>query len=286
MLEISRFSPNVAGRLVAQPAKVSEHPPSAQARHNGRALLELHHDLICRQLDRLGRQSGLPAHEAEELRSWALYRLVEDDYRILASWTGRSSFATYLTVVLVNLARDYRIHLWGKWRPSAEAKRGGPAALLLERLWGRDGLSLDEAIARIRTELADPPSREQLEEIAARLPRRVGRRRVGEDELERIAVDGQVAAGLERREEAGLADRTREVLRTLLRALPAEDRLLLRLHFRDGLTLAAIAPAFGKPQRSLYGRRNRCLRNLRRGLEQAGLGSCPAVEIDDPSLWA
>ena len=253
---------------------------------DGRALLEVHYELIHRRLRRLGRQFGLPAHEAEELGSWALLKLVEDDYRILSSWSGRSSFGTFLTVVLANLARDYRIHLWGKWRPSAEARRGGPAAVALERLWLRDGLSLEDAISRTRTEVEEPPSHAELERIAARLPRRTGRRRVDEEELEGIPVDGRVEAGLEGQERAGLADRVREVLRALLQELPDADRLLLCLHFRDGLTLAAIAPLFGTPQRALYGRRDRCLRRLRAGLERVGLGGLPALEIDDPSLWA
>ncbi len=271
----------------AGPARASLASACAEAAGNpgGRALLEAHLDLIRRKLQRLGRQSGLPEHEAEELLSWAVFKLVEDDYRILAAWTGRSSFETYLTVVLVNLARDYRIHLWGKWRPSAEARRGGPAAVLLERLWERDGLSLKEAIERTRVELREPPSRGQLEGIAARLRRRPGRRRVGEEELERIPVDGRVEDGLVRQECAGLAEQVREVLRTLLQEMPAEDRLLLRLHFRDGLTLAAIAPVLSAPQRALYGRRDRSLRRLREGLERAGLGGFPEVEIDDPSLW-
>jgi DNA-directed RNA polymerase specialized sigma24 family protein len=88
-------------------------------------LLETHFDLICQKLHHLSRHSGLPEHESDELRSWALFKLVEDDYRILTSWQGRSSFPTYLNVVLVNLMRDYRTHVWGKWRPSAAARRLG-----------------------------------------------------------------------------------------------------------------------------------------------------------------
>lgn len=270
--------------LVTRRAPVGS-PSTSAVNPGGRVLLERHYDLICQKLDRLGRQSGLPEHDAEELRSWALFRLVEDDYRILGSWTGRSSFATYLRVVLVNLARDYRIHLWGKWRPSAEARRRGPAGVMLERLWGRDGLTLDEAIARIRVELPDPPSRERLEEIAARLPRRVGRRRVGEEELCRIPVDGEAEIRLEAQELAAPAARVREVLRGLLHELPTDDLLLLRLHFRDGLSLAAVAHLFAAPQRLLYRRRNRCLRQLRRGLEQAGIRRFLKVEIDDPAVW-
>ena len=94
--------------------------PTSAAR--GRALLENHFEFIQRLLRHLSHRSGLPEHEAEEFRSWALFKLVEDDYRMLALWQGRSSFSTYLNVVLVNLMRDFRIQVWGKWRPSAAAR--------------------------------------------------------------------------------------------------------------------------------------------------------------------
>ena len=89
----------------------------------GRQLLETHLDLIQRKLHHLSRRSGLPDLEAEEFRSWALLKLIEDDYQILGQWEGRSSLPTFLAVVLVNLVRDYRIQIWGKWRPSAEVDR-------------------------------------------------------------------------------------------------------------------------------------------------------------------
>src|SRR5215208_5464467 len=46
----------------------------------------------------------------------------------------RSSLPTYVTVVIQRLFLDYRNRLWGKWRPSSDAKRLGPTAMLLERL--------------------------------------------------------------------------------------------------------------------------------------------------------
>lgn len=237
----------------------------------GRKLLETHYDLIQKKLSRLGRKSGLPEHEAEELRSWALFKLVEDDSRILAAWKGRSSFSTYLTVILVNLMRDYRIHVWGKWRPSMAARRRGREAVLLERLWVRDGLSLDEAIERMRTEHHVPLSRADLERIAVELPRRIERRQVGEEELRNVAVDGRVEARIEEKERIQAARRLREALLPAFRALSAEDRLLLKLHCQDGLSMAAISPVLGRPQRELYSAWDRCLKRLRRALEQAGL---------------
>ncbi|HEV2852152.1 MAG TPA: sigma-70 family RNA polymerase sigma factor [Thermoanaerobaculia bacterium] len=245
--------------------------PAAKPASRGRTLLETHFDLVQKRLQHLSRRSGLPEHEAEEFRSWALLKLVEEDYRILARWEGRSSFLTYLTVVLVNLMRDYRIHVWGKWRPSAAARREGNEAVLLERLLFRDGLSLDEAIQRMRTEhgVSLPPA--ELERIAAALPQRTGRRRADEEELLRIPVDGRVEAGVEGKERARTAARLREVLPPLLRELPAEERRVLELHYRGGSSMAAIALLVGRPQRELYASRDRCLRKLRRSLENAGL---------------
>jgi RNA polymerase sigma factor for flagellar operon FliA len=234
-------------------------------------LLETHFDLICQKLHRLSRHSGLPDHETEELRSWALFKLVEDDYRILASWQGRSSFPTYLNVVLVNLMRDYRSHVWGKWRPSAAARRLGPESVLLERLLVRDGLPLDEALERMRTEPGVSLSRAELEGIALKLPQRSRTRWVGEEEMLNFPTDGQVESRIEDGEHAATAAQLRELLLPTFRSLPPEERRLLKLHYWDGLSMAAIAPLLGRSQRKLYAARDRCLKKIRRHLEKAGL---------------
>ena len=98
--------------------------------------------MIRQRLDRLSRRSGLPEDEAEEFRSWALFKLVDNDYRILASWQGRSSLSTFLTVVLVNPHAGLPLSCLGQ-----VAFRGGPPArgseaVLLERLLGARRSSL------------------------------------------------------------------------------------------------------------------------------------------------
>jgi RNA polymerase sigma factor (sigma-70 family) len=250
-----------------QPAPSSPDPVS-----RGRALLETQYHLIQKKLHHLSRRSGLPEHEAEEFRSWALFKLVEDDSRVLASWEGRSAFPTFLTVVLVNLMRDYRTHIWGKWRPTAAARKLGREAVLLEQLCSRDGLSLDEAIERMRTEHGVSLSRTELERIAALLTPRRERRRVSEDVLLRIPVDGQVERRIEDAERSRTEEQLRVLLAPLLQSLPAEDRLLLKLHYWDGLSMASISPLLGRPQRELYSVRDKCLKKIRRNLEGAGLG--------------
>jgi RNA polymerase sigma factor (sigma-70 family) len=250
----------------------------------GRELLTNNFDLIQQRLRHLSQHSGLPDHEAEEFQSWALFKLVENDYRALASWQGRSSFSTYLTVILVNLMRDYRIHLWGKWRPSAEARRQGNQAVLLERLWMRDGLPLDEAIDQMRTGKGVSLSRAELERIASCLPQRTLRRIVGEEELQQIGINGRVCARIEDGERYRLASRLQELWLPLLRSLPAEDRRLLKLHYWDGLSMAVIAPLLMKPQKALYSLRDRCLKKLRRALEDAGLDAKQMSVLTDGTL--
>jgi RNA polymerase sigma factor (sigma-70 family) len=259
-------------------------PRRATPSSRGRALLEEHFSLVQKRLDHLSHASGLPEHEADEFRSWALFRLVENDYRILGSWEGRSSFSTYLTVALVNLMRDYRTHVWGKWRPSAAARRQGLEAVLLERLRFRDHLPWSEAIDRVQAERGSVLSREELERIADSLPGRSERRIVGEEELLRVAVDGKVEERVLRGEGAPLVARFRGKLLSLLRALPAEDRLLLKLHFRDGLTIAAIAPVLRLPQKKLYSQRDRCLKELRRAFLAEGLDFEEVSKFLDPTL--
>jgi DNA-directed RNA polymerase specialized sigma24 family protein len=260
-------------RRAAAPPGLTLHGAQAEptTAGRGRALLETHFVLVRKKLLHLGRRSGLPAHEAEEFGSWALYKLVENDYRILGSWEGRSSLSTYLTVVLFRLMQDYRVQVWGRWRPSAAARREGGEAVLLERLLACNGLSVGEAVARVRDETGIALPDEQVERIAAGLPGRARRRSVSVEQLHFCAVDGQVETRIEAGERARTAELVRRVLSAAWRELPAEDGLLLELHFAKNLTIASISRMLRKPQRDLYLRRNRCLARLRRKLEEAGL---------------
>ena len=86
-----------------------------------------------------------------------------------------------------------------------------------------------------------------------------------------LCVDGQVESRIEDGERSRIEERLRELLTPLLQSLPAQDRLLLKLYYWDGLSMAAIAPLLGCPQRELYSVRDKCLKKLRLNLEDAGL---------------
>lgn len=253
--------------------------PEPAAVSHGRMLLDEHLDLIRSKLRGISRHSGLPALDAEEFPSWAFVKLMDDDCRILGKWEGRSSFPAFLSVVLRNLLRDYRIHLWGRWRPCVASSQRGQEFVLLERLVVRDRLSIEEALERLRMEHGVSLPAEDAEQIAALFRIRPDHRTVSDLVLLETPVDGHVESRVEEEERARIAKRLSELLVPLLQSLPAEERLILKLHFFDGLSMAKIDPILGRPQRELYGVRDRCLKRLRRSLHESGVGLKQAREI-------
>ncbi len=146
---------------------------------------------IDRIITRTARRLALGRDEAEDFGSWVRLRLIEDDYRVIRGFAGRSSIATYLTAVVQNLACDYRMRHWGRWRPSAAAERLGVEAVWLEVLRERDGFSLDEAVEKLLADYGTRRSRAELVDLAGRLPRRVRTRLEGGDGLDEVASDAR-----------------------------------------------------------------------------------------------
>src|SRR5438067_1800408 len=88
--------------------------------------------------------------DVDDFASTVKLALIDNDYSVLRAWEGRSSLATYLTVIIQRLLADERFRTLGRWRPSAEAKRMGEAGILLEMLIRRDERSLVEAVPMVR----------------------------------------------------------------------------------------------------------------------------------------
>jgi RNA polymerase sigma factor (sigma-70 family) len=227
--------------------------------------------LIERVIDRVARRGRLDGPEREEFGSWVKLKLIEDDYRILRAFGGRSRLSTYLERVVQRLYLDSRVALWGRFHSSAEARRLGPMALRLERLIVRDGLLLEEAIEVLRTNHRVTETPERLREIARALPPRQRRTFVAEAMLPDLP-NGAPGSDerLDRELEVRAAARLQRALREAREALPAEDRMILSMRYEDGLTVAQIGRTLGLPQKALYGRIERILDRLRRELEARG----------------
>jgi RNA polymerase sigma factor (sigma-70 family) len=220
----------------------------------------------------IARRNGLGAADREELGSIVRLRLVENDHNILRRFEGRSRFETYLTTVVQRIFLDERIRRWGKWRPSAEARRLGPLAVRLQELMGRDGLPADQAIEVLRAAHGPGDSRDELRRLAQRIPVPSPRRFVGEDALEGLATSGEEAErGAREKEERRAASDAEAHLTRALAGLTSEERLLVKMRFQDSFTVAEIAIALRLPVKPLYRRFEALLSGLRRALESAGL---------------
>jgi RNA polymerase sigma factor for flagellar operon FliA len=216
---------------------------------------------------------GLAGDDSADCASWVKSRLIEDDYAILRKFRGESSITTYLTVVIAMLVRDYRVRRWGRWRPSAAARRMGTVATRLEKLVYRQGYRLDEAAELLRsrgeTDLSDREIVTAFKELPPRAPLRPVD--VGPEPL----AAAQAAGGAEDvvESEAAATERRsieRAVARGLERLAP-QDRLVLRMRFWAGSTVADIARGLGVPQKPLYRQIERALAQLRSELETAGV---------------
>ena len=217
--------------------------------------------------------------EAEDFEQTVKLKLIENDYAILAKFQGKSSLSTYLATVIHNLFRDYRIAKWGKWRPSAKARRLGTVAVQMEVLVSRDGFSREEAIEILKKNHKVDSTRLELGRLAEQLPARTMRRFQGEETLEQVGEPGSVEQRLEDSEKAERLSRTEAALAGALERIDVEDRLLLRLRFQEGFSVAQIARRLGLEQRPLYSRYEKCLRALRGAMEQNGVSAEDVREI-------
>jgi RNA polymerase sigma factor for flagellar operon FliA len=254
--------------------------PRADRDGSGEALFLSQLDVIERVISFVSSRHHLPGSEGDDFGSHVKLKLIEDDYAILKKFEGRSSLRTYLTVVIQRLFLDYRIKAWGKWRPSAEAKRSGPVAILLERLTQRDGYGFEEAVELMQTNHQITMSRPDLEAIAARLPHRLRRRFESEDALTNLADDqpspDEIATS---REQAMSGARLESALNTAMAGLEPQDRLILGLRYRDGRTIAEVARALRLDQKALYRRADRCRDVLLAALQASGIDKAQAMEI-------
>ncbi len=244
--------------------------------------MALYHDnleLIERVIALTVRRHALKQEDADDFTSYAHLKLLEHNGRILATYQGRSHLRAFLVTVIGRLYQDFRNHRWGKWRPSAEARRQGELAVLLETLMVRDQYSLDQALEIIVTNHGVQASREQLERIAADFPKRTRLRIQAETDLERSEGDLRADGSLMARERRALRRHVVIALNRILDDMVLEDRLILKLHFHDSLPLSKIAKRLSLDQRPLYRRLEKILNQLRAELERQGLTVDKAREV-------
>jgi RNA polymerase sigma factor for flagellar operon FliA len=191
---------------------------------------------------------------------------------VLRKFEGRCALATYVNVVVQRVFLDWRNRMWGRWRPSTDARRLGPTAILIERLVTRDGWSLDQALETIKVnhhvEL-DEVLRAFCNTLSARVP---ARRMVSEDDAAEIASPGPTADdNLVMAERDFLAKRVQTALDRARQGLPPMDRLVLKMRFEDRTAVSDIARALHLEQRPLYRTLERLLKTIGEAMQADGI---------------
>ncbi len=218
----------------------------------------------------LARRYHLLPQEEEEFLSRVMVKLVDKDYEVFRSFRGECKLESYLTTVLSRYMQDYANHLWGKWRPSAEAKRLGETAQRLERLLHLKGCTLDEAYEHLKRHYGIQESREQIDDLAAKLPPRVSWKFEGEEELQNLPSASQADELLWGHERHTRKRKILNLLERVRRKLHPEDWFIVRSK-AEGVSLHDIAKSLKIDPTQIYRRRDKALKTLREALEAEGV---------------
>lgn len=218
------------------------------------------------------RRNHLSPDESAEFAQEVKVRLIDDDYAVIRKFEGRSQFPTYLTTVITRLFHQWRVEQWGKWRPSAEAKRLGDKAITIERLLTRDNFTYGEVV-QILTTSDHGYTTSEIEQIYLRLPLRHPRPMLvsGEVSPDAVADDSNADDRIEAEEREDVARHTTGCLDRLFDTMEAEDRLILQMRFWESRKVPDIAQRLHLEQKKLYKRLDKLFDRLRDALEAAGV---------------
>lgn len=235
------------------------------ATHN---LYSEHADTIESVLAYTRRAHRLSADDGDEFSSWARLRLIEDDGAILRKFQNLSTFKTFLVTVIQRLFLDWRIKEWGKWRPTAEARRLGPVAIELERLVLRDGIEFDQAV-QVLLSKGTAQSAAECDDTWAQLKQRPRRQRTSSDAL--ADMPAPFDNPVEEDERRARALKVVTALRKAMAELPAGDQLIVKLRYEDRFTVARIAKLVDQEQKPLYRRFEQLWKQLKAALHASGI---------------
>lgn len=217
---------------------------------------------------------GVWGAEAEDFGSWVRMKLMEDDYAVLRNFRGGSELKTYLGSVVARHFLTFNRMRRGRWRPTAAAERLGSPARDLEILVQRDHFTLEQAGEKLRTAGITTLSNIELARLLAKLPERPPLRPVPVDAELVLDATPHASRADERVAAAEAEARRGEMMGALgqaLEQLEPLERVIVKMHFADGFTVADVARVLGLEQKPLYRRVERLRLRLKAFLEGAGL---------------
>ncbi len=238
------------------------------------------------------RSTGL----AEEASLFVLEQLAENNWKRLKNFSAESSFKTYLSSVTFRLLEDFSRKKFGRKRPPGWIKKLGGIWLDLFRLLCLQRIDLTEAVERA-AQVFTTETKEDIEEKGLTLLEKVvdcgahQAQEVSIDEARTVEQAGRSQVSQDQRiehQEKHLLFQAifRDILATgdeqkvfsssqkatnIGIELQAEERLLLKLCYQDGLSVTAAGRMLGRNRNQVHGRLRRLLARLRHEFEKMDL---------------
>jgi RNA polymerase sigma factor (sigma-70 family) len=243
-------------------------------------------------IDRLARRRFVKDVIAEEAALYVINGLEENNWQRLEHFSGKASWAAFLSSLTFRLLEDFARKKFGRLRPPLWIRNLGGVWELLFRFLCQERLPIGEAVEHVQVRM---PSKQKaaIEDSARMIHAEVtdcGSHQNMEVPLEDDHSDPQshTHQHLEEAERnlffaalfQGLLDMDREDVfsESLARAfttgllLEAEERLLLKLCFQDGIGVTEAGRMLGMNRHQVHGRLRRLLARLRSDFEKMGIG--------------
>ena len=187
--------------------------------------------------------------EADECNSYVYEKIIENDYQKIREFKGKSSYKTYITVVISRILID-RMRSSGRWRSSQKALKIGKEAVILEELVFRKKYSFEQAYNTLTTNHNISIEREKAYEIITLLQRKRLTSALPRDvELtddvsdKKVTLPDEAAINKETSKIKGQLD---DIVSKMRNLLSNEERLLLRMRFEDNFKISEIARVLKK----------------------------------------
>lgn len=245
-------------------------------------VLLAHFDFIKATTASICRRYSIFGDDADDVFGEVELRLIRDEYAAIKKCKNWDNPKPFLRVLIGHLALDWMVSQWGgKWRPTAKAKRMGPAAVLLERLILRDGMSRDEAVLTVINTDELTESREELMDMLAKLrllPRSTTVRIDDQIDVPSMPEPGDSLVtdeGLSRLEQ--IFDATRDEVERL----GATDKIIIKMKYFDGFTGKQIAETLGETEQWVFRRIYKVMDKIRARLEARGIEWSEVCELFD-----
>jgi len=222
-------------------------------------------------IERLCILKELTEDEKEEFTSYALEKVVI----AFKKFKGKSSERTYLTIVIRNAFQDFIRQKRGRWRVPQKVKKLGQEAELLFTLRYREGRDFDDAYNILSSCFNSVPSVQVIKDLWEKLEEFYTRQKPVYVSFEDITARELYLSSLVENVDSSLTEQKYEelivLLEKLVNELPEDYRLILRMHFEQGVKISALARIFNTTRGKMERRIKKILKVLKEQILKAGV---------------